>query len=104
MTSTSYTNFATGETDGAGRAGVLVQMGPIAGPARIAVSVPTVGVEDTARYTVLPGQPSAILLTPLDTAVYAGAGAAAWVAYYALGLIAGPLGWLKTSPERPAFD
>jgi WD40-like Beta Propeller Repeat len=72
LTSTSYTNFATGETDGAGRAAVLVQMGPVAGPARIAVSVPTLGVEDTARYTVLPGQPSAILLTPLDTAMYVG--------------------------------
>jgi len=72
LTSTSYTNFATGETDGAGRAAVLVQMGPIAGPARIAVSVPTLGVEDTARYTVLPGQPSAILITPLDTAIYVG--------------------------------
>lgn len=72
LTSTSYTNFATGETDGAGRAAVLVQMGPIAGPARIAVSVPTLGVEDTARYTVLPGQPSAILIMPADTAIYVG--------------------------------
>jgi hypothetical protein len=72
LTSTSYNNFATGETDGAGRAAVLVQMGPIAGPARIAVSVPTLGVEDTARYTVLAGQPSAILLTPVDTAIYVG--------------------------------
>jgi Tol biopolymer transport system component len=72
LTSTSYNNFATGETDGAGRAAVLVQMGPIAGPARIAVSVPALGVQDTARYTVLPGQPSAILLTPVDTAIYVG--------------------------------
>ena len=72
LTSTSYGNFATGETDAAGRASVLVQMGPVAGPARIAVSVPTLGVEDTARYTVLPGQPSAILLTPVDTAMYVG--------------------------------
>jgi hypothetical protein len=72
LTSASYGNFATGATDGAGRAAVLVQMGPIAGPARIAVSVPTLGVQDTARYTVLPGQPSAILLTPLDTAMYVG--------------------------------
>jgi hypothetical protein len=72
LTSTSYNNFATGETDAAGRAAVLVQMGPIAGLARIAISVPTLGVEDTARYTVLPGQPSAILLTPVDTAIYVG--------------------------------
>ena len=72
LTSTSFDNFATGSTDGAGRAAVLVQMGPVAGPARIAISVPTLGVQDTARYTVLPGQPSAILLTPLDTAMYVG--------------------------------
>jgi hypothetical protein len=72
LASLSFTNFATGETDAAGRTGVLVQMGPLAGPARIAVSVPTIGVEDTARYTVLPGQPSAILLTPADTAIYVG--------------------------------
>jgi hypothetical protein len=72
LASLSFTNFATGETDAAGRTGVLVQMGPIAGPARIAVSVPTLGVEDTARYTVRPGQPSAILLTPVDTAMYVG--------------------------------
>jgi len=73
LTSTFFSNFATGETDGSGRAAVLVQMGGTAGPARIAISVPTLGVQDTARYTVLPGQPSAILITPPDTAVYVGA-------------------------------
>jgi hypothetical protein len=72
LTSTSFNIFAAAETDGAGRAAVLVQMGTVAGPARIAISVPTVGVEDTARYTVLPGQPSAILIAPLDTAMYVG--------------------------------
>jgi len=60
-------------TDSEGRTGVLVQMGPVAGPARIAVAVPTLGVEDTARYTVRPGQPSAVILTPGDTAIYIGA-------------------------------
>lgn len=72
LTSTSYDIFATGETDGAGRAAVLVKMGTVAGPARIAISVPTLGYQDTARYTVLPGQPSAILIMPGDTAIYAG--------------------------------
>src|SRR5688500_6366297 len=38
LTSASYYDtFATGETDGAGRAAVLVQMGVRAGPARIAI-------------------------------------------------------------------
>ena len=73
LTSTFFSTFATDETDGAGRASVIVQMGTVAGPARIAISVPILGVQDTARYTVLPGQPSAILITPRDTAMYVGA-------------------------------
>ncbi len=71
LTSANYDIFATGETDGAGRAAVLVQMGRVAGPARIAISVPTLDLQDTARFTVLPGQPSAILLMPSDTTMYA---------------------------------
>jgi hypothetical protein len=73
LTSTSFDIFAASETDGAGRASVMLQMGTIAGPARIAISVPTLGVQDTARYTVLPGQPSAIFIAPLDTEMYVGA-------------------------------
>lgn len=72
LTSNSFSTFATGATDAAGRAGVLVQFGSVAGPARIAVSAPTIGVEDTARFTVLPGQPSRVTLAPADTAIYAG--------------------------------
>jgi len=74
LTSTSFDISATEETDGAGRASVMVQMGTKAGPARIAISVPTFGLQDTARYTVLPGQPSEIHIMPGDTAIYAGAG------------------------------
>jgi hypothetical protein len=70
LTSTFYQTFATGETDAAGRAAVLVQLGRVAGPARIAISVPTLGVQDTARFTVLPGRPARILMLPADTAVY----------------------------------
>src|SRR5688572_4484484 len=58
LTSTIFSSFVAAETDAAGRAGVLVQFGAIVGPARIAVSAPTIGVEDTARFTVLPGRPS----------------------------------------------
>lgn len=71
LTSTTLGSFATGETDAAGRAGVLLQFGVVAGPARIAISAPTVGVQDTARFTVLPGRPSRIALAPSDTAMYA---------------------------------
>lgn len=70
LTSTYYQTFATGETDAAGRAAVLVKMGYAAGPARIAISVPTLGVQDTARYTVLPGRAAAITMLPSDTSMY----------------------------------
>ena len=70
LTSTYYGPFATGETDGAGRTAVLLQMGTVAGPARIAISVPTLSLQDTARYTVLPGQAAGILLMPSDTSMY----------------------------------
>ncbi len=72
LSSTVFAPFASGGTDAAGRAGVLVQFGTVAGPARIAISVPTLGVQDTARYTVQPGNISRILLAPADTAVYVG--------------------------------
>ena len=70
LTSSNYDIFATGETDGSGRAAVLLQMGRKAGPSRIAISVPTLDLQDTARFTVLPGQPAAILMTPSDTTMY----------------------------------
>jgi hypothetical protein len=72
LTSTTFSNFATGTTDAAGRAGVLVAFGQVAGKARIAISVPTLDLQDTARYTVQPGKAVRITLAPTDTAVYAG--------------------------------
>jgi hypothetical protein len=72
LTSNSFSTFATGETDGTGRTGVLVQFGTVAGPARIAVSVPEIGVEDTARFTVTPGQAARVTILPADTALYTG--------------------------------
>lgn len=70
LTSTYYDTFAPAVTDAAGRAAVLVQMGRVAGPARIAISVPTLGLQDTARYTVLPGRPAAVTMLPSDTSMY----------------------------------
>jgi len=37
-----YSELATAETDAAGRAGVLVKLGAVAGPARISVAAPTI--------------------------------------------------------------
>lgn len=63
---------ATGTTDANGRASVQVRLGFVAGPARIAVSAPALGVSDTAAYTVIPGAAHDVRLAPLDTTIYVG--------------------------------
>jgi hypothetical protein len=72
LTSTYFGTFATGTTDQAGRTGVLVKLGTIAGPARLVVTVPTLALEDTARFTVTPGHAVRIRVMPADTALYVG--------------------------------
>jgi hypothetical protein len=72
LTSTYFGTFATGNTDQAGRAGVLVKLGTKAGPARIVVAVPTLNLVDTARFTVNPGAAYRAFLTPVDTVLYVG--------------------------------
>jgi hypothetical protein len=72
LTSTAYVQFVAAETDAAGRAAVLLKFGTIAGTGRIALSVPTLALSDTARYTILPGAASRVTVLPADTAVYAG--------------------------------
>lgn len=59
-------------SDANGRAKVLVQFGQLVGPAAIAVTVPALGLADTARYTVKPGNAAHILMRVRDTALYAG--------------------------------
>ena len=58
---------ALGTTDASGRVSVQVRLGPRAGPARVAIYVPTLGLRDTARYTIMPGAVSDLLLEPYDT-------------------------------------
>ena len=72
LAGTSYFSFVTGTTDGAGRTGVLVRLGTIAGTARIVISVPTLNILDTARFTVNPGAATQALIAPLDTALFVG--------------------------------
>lgn len=62
-------------TDETGRAAVLVRLGSRAGPARVLVSVPTLGVRDTATFTVAPGAAFRIVVSPRDTALRVGAAA-----------------------------
>jgi hypothetical protein len=72
LSSTAYVSFVAAQTDAAGRAAVLVMFGTVAGTGRIAISVPTLSLLDTARYTILPGKASRVTILPADTAVYAG--------------------------------
>lgn len=72
LTATSYFSFATGTTDGAGRTAVLVRLGTTAGTARIVISVPTLNIVDTARFTAKPGAATQALIAPQDTALYVG--------------------------------
>ena len=67
-----FNGTAFDTTNSRGRATILVQLGTIAGPGRIVATVPELGVQDTAQYTILPGQPAGVRMTPKDTALYAG--------------------------------
>jgi hypothetical protein len=68
----AFTGLATSPTDDGGQASMLIVLGTMAGTARVVVSVPTLGVVDTARFTVMPGNAYGPLVTPADTALYAG--------------------------------
>ena len=71
LTSQSFWTFATATTDDSGEAAILVQLGPIAGIGRVAVSVPRFAYQDTASFAILPG--AAVRLGGLrDTALYVG--------------------------------
>jgi hypothetical protein len=71
-TSPTFATFTTTTTDANGRAAVTVKLGATAGSARLAVAVLTYGLEDTARYTITPGNAARIAVLPLDTAMYVG--------------------------------
>lgn len=64
--------FATGTTDAAGRTGVLIRFGEVAGTAHIVVEAPLLGLIDTVTYTVTPGAAAGIAMMPADTTVAQG--------------------------------
>ena len=70
--SAAFGTFAASSTDATGRAIVIVKLGFVAGTGRVAISVPLLGTVDTARYTITPGSPSKVVLTPADTILYVG--------------------------------
>jgi hypothetical protein len=67
-----FAPLATATTDANGRVGVEVRLGHVAGPARVAVSVLTLGVSDTIAYTIVPGAAYDVTIAPLDTTIYVG--------------------------------
>ncbi|MFL5481888.1 MAG: TolB family protein [Gemmatimonadaceae bacterium] len=63
----NYSQFVTDTTDRSGRAKVVVRLGRVVGKATVRVTVPLLGVQDSATYTVTPGAPKLVLLSPSDT-------------------------------------
>lgn len=59
-----FSEFVTDTTDAAGIVHFRVRMGGFAGPARVVVTVPALGLQDTARFEVLPGAAWAVAGLP----------------------------------------
>jgi hypothetical protein len=72
LTSPTFSAFAADSADSRGRAAVLIQLGTRAGAARLIVSAPEFGLEDTARFTVRPGKATQVVVQPADTALHVG--------------------------------
>lgn len=73
LTSNNFGTFVADSTDDRGQAAALVQLGATAGPAKILIEVPELALQDTARYTVLPGAAANIAISVRDTTVTPGA-------------------------------
>ena len=71
--STTFLTLLDDTTDSMGQFAVRVKLGVHAGAAKLRLSAPQLGFQDTARYTILPGKPAQVIVTPADTAAYAGA-------------------------------
>lgn len=69
-----YGPFVAETTDAQGRITALLELGQLAGAARLAVTAPRFGIQDTVYFTVLPGAATQVIAGPLDTAVYVGQG------------------------------
>lgn len=73
LSSQYFSNFVSDSTDDHGSAAVLVEFGSVAGRAGIEITVPELGLSDTAWYTVQPGHPAQLVLGVRDTVVMLGA-------------------------------
>lgn len=72
LTSNQFGSLVAATADDEGTASALLQMGNIAGEARVVVSVPELGLRDTVRFNVLPGAPVRVRFSVRDTAVAVG--------------------------------
>lgn len=72
VTSPYFSTFVADSTDSRGRASVLIGLGTHSGAARLLVSASEFGLQDTARFTVLPGKATHVVVLPEDTALYVG--------------------------------
>lgn len=65
----SFHTLTSGITDLQGTVRFRVKMGRKAGPGRLVITVPGLGLSDTARYTILPGAATGVQMLPQDTTV-----------------------------------
>ena len=68
----SFSSPVVATTNAQGDASVFVRTGTVAGTGTVVITVPTLGLTDTAKYTVQPGSVSAVSVAPADTAVFVG--------------------------------
>lgn len=73
LASASFGSFATDTTGPEGEAAVRVRLGTSAGAGGVVVSVPILGFQDTARYTIQPGAAARIVVAPSDSTISVGA-------------------------------
>jgi hypothetical protein len=72
LSSPNFGSFVAATTDGQGRASAIVKLGTVAGESRVRVSAPELGLEDTAKFTVRPGNAARVRIDLRDTLVYSG--------------------------------
>jgi hypothetical protein len=70
ITSQFFGTFLADSTDASGEAYALIRLGAIAGTARLQVTVPTLGREAIATFTVQPGHAYRVVAMPKDTVLY----------------------------------
>jgi Tol biopolymer transport system component len=72
LSATTWATLVADTTDASGTAASLVRMGTLAGAGLIIVNAPTLGLVDTARFTIRVGNATRMTVVPRDTMVYVG--------------------------------